>query len=149
MKKQQRVEGEPLKQKENIKVYISALLVVSWFPWESWKVWWRACPINWCSVHFLNLWYRCLPKLPEKFKQIKFGYEYVYDYCHYRAAIAGECGVKATVVIPLAISEALERVIQWIKHVNYWIFNDMPPKEALILDEAMKKWWFMLMRFVG
>ncbi len=56
--KEQRVEREPFwKQKENIKVYISALLlVVSWFLGEQYGE--KACSTtdNWlCSVHF-NRW---------------------------------------------------------------------------------------------
>ncbi len=84
--KEQRVEREPFwKQKENIKVYISAiLLVISWFLGKQYGEE-HIFPTIGYAASILIGGYSLFIKGFKNLSQIKFRYEYADDYCDYRS----------------------------------------------------------------
>lgn len=108
--KEQRVGGEPFwKQKENIKVYISALLlVVSWFLGEQYGEE-HVLPTIGYAASILIGGYSLFIKGLKNLRRLNFDMNTLMTIAIIGAAIIGEWGEGATVVILFAISEALER----------------------------------------
>ena len=131
--KEQRVEGEPFwKQKENIKVYISALLlVVSWFLGEQYGEE-HVLPTIGYAASILIGGYSLFIKGLKNLSRLNFDMNTLMTIAIIGAAIIGEWGEGATVVILFAISEALERYSMDKARQSIESLMDIAPKEALI-----------------
>lgn len=131
--KEQRIEGEPFwKQKENIKVYISALLlVVSWFLGEQYGEE-HVLPTIGYAVSILIGGYSLFIKGFKNLSRLNFDMNTLMTIAIIGAAIIGEWGEGATVVILFAISEALERYSMDKARQSIESLMDIAPKEALI-----------------
>lgn len=131
--KEQRVEGEPFwKQKENIKVYISALLlVVSWFLGEHYGEE-HVLPTIGYATSILIGGYSLFIKGLKNLSRLNFDMNTLMTIAIIGAAIIGEWGEGATVVILFAISEALERYSMDKARQSIESLMDIAPKEALI-----------------
>lgn len=131
--KEQKVEREPFwKQKENIKVYISAiLLVISWFLGEQYGEN-HILPMIGYGASILIGGYTLFVKGLKNLSRLKFDMNTLMTIAIIGAAIIGEWGEGATVVILFAISEALERYSMEKARQSIESLMDIAPKEALI-----------------
>lgn len=131
--KEQRVEGEPFwKQKENIKVYISALLlVVSWFLGEQYGEEHVLSTIGYAASILIG-GYSLFIKGLKNLSRLNFDMNTLMTIAIIGAAIIGEWGEGATVVILFAISEALERYSMDKARQSIESLMDIAPKAALI-----------------
>jgi len=139
--KEQRVEREPFwKQKENIKVYISAiLLVVSWFLGEQYGEE-HILPTIGYAASILIGGYSLFIKGLKNLSRLQFDMNTLMTIAIIGAALIGEWGEGATVVILFAISEALERYSMDKARQSIESLMDIAPKEALIrrgIEEMM------------
>ncbi|MGG3233697.1 heavy metal translocating P-type ATPase [Priestia flexa] len=139
--KEQRVEREPFwKQKENIKVYISAiLLVVSWLLGEQYGEE-HILPTIGYAASILIGGYSLFIKGLKNLSRLQFDMNTLMTIAIIGAAIIGEWGEGATVVILFAVSEALERYSMDKARQSIESLMDIAPKEALIRrgnDEMM------------
>lgn len=131
--KEQRVEREPFwKQKENIKVYISALLlVISWFLGEQYGEEHILPTIGFASSILIG-GYSLFIKGLKNLSRLKFDMNTLMTIAILGAAVIGEWGEGAMVVILFAISEALERYSMDKARQSIESLMDIAPKEALI-----------------
>lgn len=131
--KEQRVEREPFwKQKENIKVYISAiLLVLSWILSKQLGEE-HILPTMGYAASILIGGYSLFIKGLKNLSRLKFDMNTLMTIAIIGAAIIGEWGEGATVVILFAISEALERYSMDKARQSIESLMDIAPKEALI-----------------
>ncbi|WP_048719237.1 heavy metal translocating P-type ATPase, partial [Bacillus sp. 522_BSPC] len=131
--KEQRVEREPFwKQKENIKVYISAvLLVISWFLGKQLGEE-HIIPTIGYAASILIGGYSLFIKGLKNLSRLKFDMNTLMTIAIIGAAIIGEWGEGATVVILFAVSEALERYSMDKARQSIESLMDIAPKEALI-----------------
>lgn len=131
--KEQRVEREPFwKQKENIKVYISAiLLVISWFLGEQYGEE-HILPTLGYAASILIGGYSLFIKGLKNLFRLNFDMNTLMTIAILGAAVIGEWGEGATVVILFAISEALERYSMDKARQSIESLMDIAPKEALI-----------------
>ncbi|RHW34072.1 cadmium-translocating P-type ATPase [Lysinibacillus yapensis] len=130
---EQRVEREPFwKQKENFKVYISAiLLVISWFLGERYGEE-HILPTLGYGASILIGGYSLFMKGLKNLSRLQFDMKTLMTIAIIGAAIIGEWGEGATVVILFAISEALERYSMDKARQSIESLMDIAPKEALI-----------------
>ncbi|EAC2258404.1 heavy metal translocating P-type ATPase [Listeria monocytogenes] len=131
--KEQRVEREPFwKQKENIKVYISALLlVISWFLGEQYGEE-HILPTTGYAASILIGGYSLFIKGLKNLSRLNFDMNTLMTIAILGAAVIGEWGEGATVVILFAVSEALERYSMDKARQSIESLMDIAPKEALI-----------------
>ncbi|MGN7854296.1 heavy metal translocating P-type ATPase [Exiguobacterium sp. 22311] len=131
--KEQRVERESFwKQKENIKVYISAvLLVISWFLGKQFGEE-HILPTIGYAASILIGGYSLFIKGLKNLSRLNFDMNTLMTIAILGAAIIGEWGEGATVVILFAISEALERYSMDKARQSIESLMDIAPKEALI-----------------
>jgi len=134
--KEQRVEREPFwKQKENIKVYISVvLLVISWFLGKQYGEN-HILPAVGYAASILIGGYSLFIKGLKNLIRLNFDMNTLMTIAILGAAIIGEWGEGATVVILFAISEALERYSMDKARQSIESLMDIAPKEALIRRE--------------
>lgn len=130
---EKKVEREPFwRQKENIKVYISAvLLVISWFLGEQYGEE-HILPTIGYAASILIGGYSLFIKGFKNLSRFKFDMSTLMTIAIIGAAIIGEWGEGATVVILFAISEALERYSMDKARQSIESLMDIAPKEALI-----------------
>ena len=131
--KEQRVEREPFwKQKENIKVYISAvLLVISWIIGKQFGEE-HIIPTIGYAASILIGGYSLFIKGLKNISRLYFDMNTLMTIAIIGAAIIGEWGEGATVVILFAVSEALERYSMDKARQSIESLMDIAPKEALI-----------------
>ncbi|MGG6447675.1 heavy metal translocating P-type ATPase [Pseudobacillus badius] len=131
--KEQKVEREPFwKQKENIKVYISAiLLMISWVLGEQYGEE-HILPTIGYAASILIGGYSLFIKGLKNLSRLKFDMNTLMTVAILGAAVIGEWGEGATVVILFAISEALERYSMDKARQSIESLMDIAPKEALI-----------------
>lgn len=131
--KEQKIEQEPFwKQKENIKVYISALLlIISWFLGEQYGEG-HIVPTIGYAASILIGGYSLFIKGFKNLSRFKFDMSTLMTIAIIGAALIGEWGEGATVVILFAISEALERYSMDKARQSIESLMDIAPKEALI-----------------
>ncbi|MCM3169545.1 MULTISPECIES: heavy metal translocating P-type ATPase [Peribacillus] len=131
--KDQKVEREPFwKQKENIKVYISAiLLVVSWFLGKQYGEEHILPTIGYAASILIGGYSLFITGL-KNLSRFKFDMNTLMTIAVIGAAVIGEWGEGATVVILFAISEALERYSMDKARQSIESLMDIAPKEALI-----------------
>lgn len=131
--KEQKVEREPFwKQKENIKVYISVvLLVISWFLGEQYGEE-HVLPTIGYAASILIGGYSLFIKGLKNLSRLKFDMNTLMTIAILGAAVIGEWGEGAMVVILFAISEALERYSMDKARQSIESLMDIAPKEALI-----------------
>ncbi|MDD9314321.1 heavy metal translocating P-type ATPase [Cytobacillus firmus] len=131
--KEQRVEREPFwKQKENIKVYISAiLLLISWFLGAQYGEE-HILPTIGYAASILIGGYSLFIKGLKNLSRLQFDMNTLMTIAIIGAAIIGEWGEGATVVILFAISEALERYSMDKARQSIESLMDIAPKEALV-----------------
>ncbi|GAA0339705.1 heavy metal translocating P-type ATPase [Bacillus carboniphilus] len=127
------VEREPFwKQKENYKVYVSAvLLLISWFLGERYGEG-HIVPIAGYAISIFIGGYSLFSKGLKNLARLKFDMNTLMTVAVIGAAIIGEWGEGATVVILFAISEALERYSMDKARQSIESLMDIAPKEALI-----------------
>lgn len=126
-------EREPFwKQKENIKVYISAiLLAVSWFLGEQYGEE-HILPTIGYALSILIGGYSLFIKGLKNLVRLKFDMNTLMTVAILGASAIGEWGEGATVVILFAVSEALERYSMDKARQSIKSLMDISPKEALI-----------------
>ncbi|WP_080873442.1 heavy metal translocating P-type ATPase [Oceanobacillus timonensis] len=131
--KEQKVEHEPFwKQKENIKVYISAvLLLASWILGKQLGEE-HFLPTIGYAVSILVGGYSLFIKGFRNLIRLQFDMNTLMTIAIIGAAIIGEWVEGATVVILFAISEALERYSMDKARQSIESLMDIAPKEALI-----------------
>lgn len=131
--KEQKVVHQPFwKQKENIKVYISAiLLLVSWFLGKQLGEE-QFLPTIGYAVSILIGGYTLFIKGLRNLSRLQFDMNTLMTIAIIGAAIIGEWMEGATVVILFAISEALERYSMDKARQSIESLMDIAPKEALI-----------------
>lgn len=131
--KEQKVEREPFwKQKENIKVYISAILLLfSWFLGEQYGEE-HVLPTIGFAASILIGGYALFIKGLKNLSRLTFDMNTLMTIAIIGAAIIGEWGEGATVVILFAISEALERYSMDKARQSIESLMDIAPKEAFI-----------------
>ncbi|GIO22876.1 heavy metal translocating P-type ATPase [Oceanobacillus sp. J11TS1] len=131
--KEQKIVHEPFwKQKENIKVYISAiLLLVSWFLGKQLGEE-HSLPTIGYAVSILIGGYTLFIKGFRNLSRLQFDMNTLMTIAIIGAAIIGEWMEGATVVILFAISEALERYSMDKARQSIESLMDIAPKEALI-----------------
>ncbi|GIO21317.1 copper-translocating P-type ATPase [Oceanobacillus oncorhynchi subsp. incaldanensis] len=131
--KEQKVDHEPFwKQKENIKVYISAiLLLVSWFLGKQLGEE-NFLPTIGYALSILIGGYTLFIKGLRNLSRLQFDMNTLMTIAIIGAAIIGEWMEGATVVILFAISEALERYSMDKARQSIESLMDIAPKEALI-----------------
>ncbi len=127
------VEREPFwKQKANIKVYLSAIiLVISWFLGRQYGEE-SILPIVGYAASILIGGYTLFIHGFKNLSRLKFDMNTLMTIAVIGAAIIGEWGEGATVVILFAISEALERYSMDKARQSIESLMDIAPKEALI-----------------
>ncbi len=119
-------------QKENIKVYISAiLLVISWFLGTRYGDG-HPLSIGGYALAILIGGYSLFLNGMKNLSRLRFDMKTLMTIAIIGAAIIGEWGEGATVVILFAISEALERYSMDKARGSIESLIDMAPKEALI-----------------
>ncbi|UAL48784.1 cadmium-translocating P-type ATPase [Sutcliffiella horikoshii] len=120
------------KQKENIKVYISAiLLAVSWFLGEQYGEE-HILPTIGYALSILIGGYSLFIKGLKNLVRLKFDMNTLMTVAILGASAIGEWGEGATVVILFAVSEALERYSMDKARQSIKSLMDISPKEALI-----------------
>ena len=131
--KEHKAEREPFwKQKENIKVYISAvLLVISWFLGEQLGEE-HILPTIGYAASILIGGYSLFIKGLKNLSRLQFDMNTLMTIAIIGAAFIGEWGEGATVVILFAVSEALERYSMDKARQSIESLMDIAPKEALI-----------------
>ncbi|MFK9115996.1 heavy metal translocating P-type ATPase [Peribacillus castrilensis] len=131
--KEQKLEREPFwKQKENIKVYISALLlVISWVLGKQYGEEHLIPTIGYAASILIGGYSLFITGL-KNLSRLKFDMNTLMTIAIIGAAIIGEWGEGATVVILFAISEALERYSMDKARQSIESLMDIAPKEALI-----------------
>ena len=131
--REQRVEHEPFwRQKENIKVYISALLlIVSWLLGEQFGEGHIAQTVGYAASILVG-GYRLFIKGFKNLSRFKFDMNTLMTIAIIGAALIGEWGEGATVVILFAISEVLERFSMDKARQSIESLMDIAPKEAFI-----------------
>ena len=131
--KEQRVEREPFwKQKENIKVYISAILLfVSWLLSKQYGEEHFIPSIGYAASILIG-GYSLFIKGLKNLVRLKFDMNTLMTIAILGAAVIGEWGEGATVVILFAISEALERYSMDKARQSIESLMDIAPKEALV-----------------
>ena len=131
--REQKVESEPFwKQKENRKVYISALLlIISWILGEQYGEGHIASTIGYAASIIIG-GYSLFIKGFKNLSRFKFDMSTLMTIAIIGAALIGEWGEGATVVILFAISEALERYSMDKARQSIESLMDIAPKEALI-----------------
>ena len=131
--REQKVESEPFwKQKENRKVYISALLlIISWILGEQYGEGHIASTIGYAASIIIG-GYSLFIKGFKNLSRFKFDMSTLMTIAIIGAALIGEWGEGATVVILFAISEVLERYSMDKARQSIESLMDIAPKEALI-----------------
>ncbi|WMT18454.1 heavy metal translocating P-type ATPase [Parageobacillus toebii] len=131
--KEKTVKREPFwKQKENIKVYISAiLLVISWFLGKQYGEEHIFATIGYAASILIG-GYSLFMKGFKNLVRLNFDMNTLMTVAILGAAAIGEWGEGATVVILFAISEALERYSMDKARQSIESLMDIAPKEALI-----------------
>lgn len=131
--KEKAVKREPFwKQKENIKVYISAvLLVISWFLGKQYGEEHIFATIGYAATILIG-GYSLFIKGFKNLVRLNFDMNTLMTVAILGAAAIGEWGEGATVVILFAISEALERYSMDKARQSIESLMDIAPKEALI-----------------
>ena len=131
--REQKVESEPFwKQKENRKVYISALLlIISWILSEQHGEGHIASTIGYAASIIIG-GYSLFIKGFKNLSKFKFDMSTLMTIAIIGAALIGEWGEGATVVILFAISEVLERYSMDKARQSIESLMDIAPKEALI-----------------
>lgn len=131
--KEKAVKREPFwKQKENIKVYISAvLLVISWFLGKQYGEEHIFATIGYAAAILIG-GYSLFMKGFKNLVRLQFDMNTLMTVAILGAAAIGEWGEGATVVILFAISEALERYSMDKARQSIESLMDIAPKEALI-----------------
>ena len=131
--KEQRVEHEPFwRQKENIIVYLSALLlIISWMLGDQYGDGHIAQTVGY-AISILVGGYRLFIKGFKNLSRLKFDMNTLMTIAIIGAACIGEWGEGATVVILFAISEVLERFSMDKARQSIESLMDMAPKEAFI-----------------
>lgn len=131
--KEKAVKREPFwKQKENIKVYISAvLLVISWFLGMQYGEEHIFATIGYAASILIG-GYSLFIKGFKNLVRLQFDMNTLMTVAILGAAAIGEWGEGATVVILFAISEALERYSMDKARQSIESLMDIAPKEALI-----------------
>ena len=130
---ERKVESEPFwKQKENRKVYISALLlIISWILGEQYGEGHIASTIGYAASIIIG-GYSLFIKGFKNLSRFKFDMSTLMTIAIIGAALIGEWGEGATVVILFAISEVLERYSMDKARQSIESLMDIAPKEALI-----------------
>ena len=131
--KEKSVKREPFwKQKENIKVYISVvLLVISWFLGKQYGEEHIFATIGYAAAILIG-GYSLFIKGFKNLVRLNFDMNTLMTVAILGAAAIGEWGEGATVVILFAISEALERYSMDKARQSIESLMDIAPKEALI-----------------
>lgn len=131
--KEKKMERSPFwKQKENIKVYISVILLgISWFLGEQYGEE-HVLPTLGYAASILIGGYSLFIKGLKNLSRFKFDMNTLMTIAIIGAAIIGEWGEGAMVVILFAISEALERYSMDKARQSIESLMDIAPKEALI-----------------
>lgn len=131
--KEQKIEREPFwKQKENIKVYISAmLLVISWLLGKQLGED-SLIPTIGYAIAIIIGGYSLFTKGLKNLSRFQFDMNTLMTIAVIGAVIIGQWGEGATVVILFAISEALERYSMDKARQSVESLMDIAPKEALI-----------------
>ncbi|WP_163151480.1 heavy metal translocating P-type ATPase [Anoxybacillus sp. MB8] len=131
--KEKAVKREPFwKQKENIKVYISVvLLVISWFLGKQYGEEHIFAAIGYAAAILIG-GYSLFIKGFKNLVRLNFDMNTLMTVAILGAAAIGEWGEGATVVILFAISEALERYSMDKARQSIESLMDIAPKEALI-----------------
>lgn len=134
--KEQRIEYKPFwKEKENIKVYISAaLLIISWFLGRQFGEN-NIIPTIGYAASILIGGYSLFIEVLRNLSKFKFDMDTLMTIAIIGAALIGQWGEGATVVILFAISEALERYSMDKARQSIGMLMDIAPKEALIRRE--------------
>jgi Zn2+/Cd2+-exporting ATPase len=133
---EKKVEREPFwKQKENIKVYLSAfLLVISWFLGKQYGEE-QILSISGYAVSILIGGYSLFIKGLKNLARFNFDMNTLMTIAILGAAVIGQWGEGATVVILFAISEVLERYSMDKARQSIESLLDIAPTEALIRRE--------------
>lgn len=131
--KEKRVERKPFwKQKENIKVYISAvLLVISWFLVQEYGEGHMIPTVGYASSILIGGYSLFIAGF-KNLSRLNFDMKTLMTIAVIGAAIIGEWGEGATVVILFAITEALERYSMDTARKSIESLMDIAPNEALI-----------------
>jgi len=131
--KEQRIEHQPIwKQKGNMKVYISAiLLVASWYLGKQYGEE-SLIPTIGYAIAILIGGYSLFIKGLTNLSRLQFDMNTLMTIAVIGAAVIGQWGEGATVVILFAISEALERFSMDKARQSIESLMDIAPKEALI-----------------
>lgn len=131
--KEQRVQRVPFwKQKQNIKVYISAiLLIISWFLSMRFGEGHIIPTIGYASSIVIGGYSLFIAGLKNLIR-LNFDMKTLMTIAVLGAAMIGEWGEGATVVILFAITEALERYSMDTARQSIESLMDLAPKEALI-----------------
>ncbi|EKN63472.1 ATPase P [Schinkia azotoformans LMG 9581] len=131
--KEQRIKQEPFwKQKENIKVYISSLLLLfAWFLGHQYGED-HIAPMIVFAASILIGGYTLFRKGLKNLSKFQFDMSTLMTIAIIGAALIGEWSEGATVVILFAISEALERFSMDKARESIESLMDSAPKEALI-----------------
>ncbi|HBI03121.1 MAG TPA: heavy metal translocating P-type ATPase, partial [Paenibacillaceae bacterium] len=129
--KDQRVVHIPFwKQKENVKVYLSAiLLVLSWFMGKQYGEE-HLLPIIGYGASMIIGGYSLFLKGFKNLRRLNFDMNTLMTISILGAALIGEWGEGATVVILFAISEALERYSMNKSRKSIESLIDLAPREA-------------------
>lgn len=130
---EQRVKPEPFwKQKENIKVYISALLLlIAWYFGNQYGEG-HIAPMIGYGASILIGGYTLFRKGLKNLSRFQFDMSTLMTIAIIGAALIGEWSEGATVVILFAISEALERFSMDKARQSIESLMDIAPKEAII-----------------
>lgn len=130
---ERRIEQEPFwKRKENIKVYISAaLLIMSWFLGKHYGEEHTFSTVGYAASMFIGGSSLFLTGI-KNLSRLTFDMKTLMTIAIIGAALIGEWGEGATVVILFAISEALERYSMDKARQSIESLMDIAPKEAWI-----------------
>ncbi len=131
--REKRVEREPFwKQKENFKVLASAiLLVISWYLGERLGEGYGLVTLGYAASMIIG-GYALFIKGFNNLSRLKFDMNTLMTIAIIGAALIGEWGEGATVVLLFAISEVLERYSMDKARQSLESLLEMAPKEALI-----------------